>query len=82
MNKQLVMTAIYHELELLFRIYNNKENQKKPKVIEGVRKDIADLYEAYFELRGSKATICNILGVDNEPNSVDSIYQLTRGDDC
>ena len=77
MNKNTVlMTAIYHELELKFKIYN--ANQDKPSVIKRTREEIAILHETYFELRGHTGTVCGILGMDNEPNSVDSIYVLTR----
>lgn len=77
MNKNAVlMTAIYHELELKFKVYN--ANQDKPPLIQRTREEIAILHEAYFELRGRRGTVSGILGMDNEPNSVDSIYVLTR----
>lgn len=72
----VLMRAIYHELELKFKVYN--ANQDKPFLIERIREEIAVLHEEYFRLRGRTGTICNILGVDNEPNAVRSICDLTR----
>ena len=45
------------------------------------REEIAILHESYFALRGRTGTVSGILGMDHEPNSVDSIYQLTREED-
>lgn len=77
MNKNsVIMTAIYHEMELKFKVYN--ANPDKPAVVERAREEIAILHESYFALRGRTGTVSGILGMDNEPNSVDSIYVLTR----
>ena len=76
MKKELVMTAIAHEIEFWFKVVCNENNSDKGK--RNAAQKINDLYEAYFELRGHKGTVVFVQGTDAEANSVQSIYDLSH----
>lgn len=77
MNNTVVMTAISERMTALFKIYTNPLNEGKPALAK-ISAEIADLYEAYFELRGCTGSAGGFAGLDSEVNNVKSIYELTR----
>ena len=77
MNNAVVMTAIERRMDWLYNnVWLNPAN--KGKDLSSTKKEIEDLYNAYFELRGHNGSAVFVHGVDYEVNNVDSIYQLTR----
>lgn len=77
MNNLVVMTAIERRMDWVFNnVWLNPAN--KGKDLSNTQKELEDLYNAYFELRGHKGSVVFVHGVDCEVNNVDSIYKLTR----
>lgn len=77
MKNSVVMTAISERMTALFKIYTNPLNEGKPALLK-ISAEIADLHEAYFELRGCTGSAGGFMGLDREVNNVKSIYDLTR----
>lgn len=77
MKNSVVMTAISERMTALFKIYTNPLNEGKKSLVK-ISAEIADLYDAYFELRGCTGSAGGFMGLDREVNNVKSIYDLTR----
>lgn len=77
MKNNVVMKAVSERMTTLFKIYTNPLNEGKPALLK-ISAEIADLYDAYFELRGCTGSAGGFMGLDREVNNVKSIYDLTR----
>lgn len=78
MKNRVVMTAIERRMKWIYEsVICNPDNNGKD--LTFWKEEIADLYDAYFEIRGTKGSLVFVEGIDTEPNNVDSIYKLTVG---
>jgi len=76
MRKTLVLSVIAKEIQNLFD--STCKWDKSGPAYGMVSRDILDLCEAYFELRGHKGMAVYIDGMDNEVCSVASIKQIVE----
>lgn len=76
MKNPIVMTAIAHEIDSLWRTISHPNNTQQ-KVVALVRQygpQIRDLHDAYFEIRGNSGIVWNVAGLDTEAQRVKKTY--------
>lgn len=76
MKKSIVMTAIAHEIDSLWRtiIHPNNSQQKVVALSRQYGPQIIDLHDAYFEIRGQSGIVWNVSGMDAEAQRVKKTY--------
>lgn len=76
MNKLVVLKAIAERMDMIYsKVICNTLNKEKD--LSAYIKEIEELHDAYFELRGHTGSASYVQGVDSEVNNVESIYVLT-----
>lgn len=75
-SKYPVMSAIADKMDMLFKVICNPKNERKD--LSMVKKQIEELYNAYFAIRGNKGTLVYVEGIDDETNKVKTIYEFTK----
>ena len=70
MKNHLVMRAVANEIDNLWKIINHPKNEGKPGLVAQYGRQVLDLADAYFELRGHSGIAWNIAGMDTEAQRV------------
>lgn len=70
----MIMHAIAHEIEWIWGVICNTKNEHKD--MTTLENNIIALANEYFTLRGHFGSVCFIIGVDDEVNTVSSIRDM------